>query len=100
MAMIAGGKGKPLVLRHPYNTLIDPHRPECKTFMQKLGNDPVVMRSGKTGQGRGWSPENGNTPVPDCMQGSQTQSDVHLLLCQKHKHDKSAAPYLLSVQQV
>ena len=25
------------------------------------------------------------------MQGSQTQSDVHLLLCQKHKHDKSAA---------
>ena len=34
------------------------------------------------------------------MQGSETQSDVHLLLCQKHKHDKSAAPYLLSVQQV
>ena len=34
------------------------------------------------------------------MQGSQTQSDVHLLLCQKHKHDKSAAPYLLSVQQI
>ena len=34
------------------------------------------------------------------MQGSQTQSDVHLLLCQKHRQDKSFAPYLLSVQQV
>ena len=31
------------------------------------------------------------------MQGSQTQRDVHLLLCQKDKQDKSAAPYLLSV---
>ena len=26
------------------------------------------------------------------------QSDVHLLLCQKHKPDKSAAPYLFSAQ--
>ena len=34
------------------------------------------------------------------MQGSQTQSNVHLLLCQSRKQDKSAAPYILSVQQV
>ena len=56
VAMIAGGKGKPLVLRHPYNT---------KTFMQKLGNDPVVMQSENSRQGRGWSPENDSKPVPD-----------------------------------
>ena len=31
---------------------------------------------------------------------TKTLSDVHLLLCQKHRQDKSAAPYLLSVQQV
>ena len=30
----------------------------------------------------------------------QKQSDVRLLLCQFHKQDKSAAPYLPSVQQV
>ena len=34
------------------------------------------------------------------MQGSEAQSDVHLLLCQKHRQDKSIALYLLSVQQV
>ena len=41
-----------------------------------------------------------NLSLMNDMQGSQTQSDVHLLLCQKHRQDKSAAPYLLSVQQV
>ena len=34
------------------------------------------------------------------IEGSQIQNDVHLLLYQKHKQDKSAAPYLLSVQLV
>ena len=34
------------------------------------------------------------------MQGNQTQSDVQFVLCQEHKQDKSAAPYLLSVLQV
>ena len=27
------------------------------------------------------------------MQGSEIESDVHLLLCQSHKQDKTAAPY-------
>ena len=33
------------------------------------------------------------------MQGSQAPGDFHLLLCQSHKQDKSAAPQLPSVQQ-
>ena len=59
------------------------------------------MKSEERRQGRGWSPENGSKPVPDLnnMQGSQTQSDVHpqRLLFQKHRQDKSGAPYLLSL---
>ena len=74
--------------------------------MQKYGNEPVVMQSEERRQAkvgpRGWSPENGSnlSLIEQYIHGSQKKSEVHLLLCTKDKQDKSAAPYLLSVQQV
>ena len=41
-----------------------------------------------------------NLSLIEQYSGRQKQSDVRLLLCQFHKQDKSAAPYLPSVQLV
>lgn len=61
--------------------------------MQRLGNDLGVMKSKERGQGRSWSPEMAvNLSLIKQYAGSQTQNDVHLLLCQTHKQDNRAAP--------
>ncbi len=60
--------------------------------MQNLGNDPgKVKKEDKVGAGP-QKTEKWLCPYLSNMQSNQTQMDAPLLLCQRHKQDKNAAP--------